>query len=332
MNNNVTVMVGSVGQGVHRSTDGGETWSRASVGQGLHSDAIVRALAVNPENSREIFCGTDLGLYKSSDAGAMWGRVDSMLNNYCVWSLAIDGSNPEIIFAGTGTPTPATIFRSTDGGTTWSQMQVDIAEDCPAVGVPRVTGFAIDPTNPKSIWAGIEVDGIRHSADGGDTWSRVGEEIPNMDLHNVAVVLGPPKRVFAVVNNDAYFSEDEGESWSSVGVGEKFPLTYTRGFSASPANGKTIFFTIGDATPGMTGAIMRSDDTGTTWEAVPLPDDPNSAMWVVNLQAWDPEVVFAGSRYGYLYRSDDAGSSWARIRREFSEISSILWIPTQSPN
>ena len=218
------------------------------------------------------------------------------------------------MFAGTGTPTPAAIFRSTDGGTTWSQRPVDIAEECPAVGVPRITGFAIDPVNPKSIWAAIEVDGLRHSADGGDTWSRVGEEIPNMDLHNVAVVLGPPKRVFAVVNNDAYFSEDEGESWSSVGVGERFPLKYTRGFSASPANGKTVFFTIGDATPGMTGAVMRSDDTGTTWEAVPLPDQPNSAMWVVNLQAWDPEVVFAGSRYGYLYRSDDAGRSWARIR------------------
>ena len=51
-------------------------------------------------------------------------------------------------------------------------------------------------------------------------------------------------------------------------------------------------------------------------------------MWVVNLQPWDPDVAFAGSRYGYLYRSDDAGRSWARIRREFSEISSIVWVPT----
>lgn len=330
MNSNVTVMVGSVGQGVHRSTDGGETWSRASVGQGLHSDAIVRTLAVHPERPSEVLCGTDLGLYRSDDAGETWGRVDCELNGYCVWSIAFDRSNPGTIFAGTGTPTPCAIFRSTDGGATWSLRPAEIAEECPAVGVPRITGFAIDPLNPKSIWASIEVDGLRHSSDGGDTWDRVGQEIPNMDLHSVAVVQGPPKRVFAVVNNDAWFSEDEGESWSSVGVGEKFALRYTRGFSPSPADGQTIFFTVGDATPGLTGALMRSEDTGTTWEPVKLPDEPNSAMWVVNFQAWDPDVAFAGSRYGYLYRSDDAGRSWARIRREFSEISSIVWVPTEA--
>ena len=330
MRKDVTVLVGSVGQGVHRSTDGGETWRRLSIGQGFHSDAIVRALAVNPADSREVLCGTDLGLYRSGDSGASWARVDSALNSYCVWSLAVDQSNPKVMFAGTGTPTPARIFRSTDAGLTWDERPVDIADECPAVGVPRVTGIAIDPDNPRSIWASIEVDGLRHSADGGDTWSRVGEDIPNMDLHGVAVVSGPPKRVFAVVNNDAYFSEDNGESWESVRVGETFPWTYTRGFCASPADGKTVFFTIGDATPGRTGAVMRSNDVGTTWEAVTLPDQPNSAMWVVNLQPWDPEVVFAGSRYGYLYRSDDTGRSWTRIWREFSEISSILWVPTES--
>ena len=332
MNNNVTVMVGSVGQGVHRSTDGGETWSRISVGQGLHSDAIVRTLAVHPTNALEILCGTDLGLYKSVDSGASWSRVDSALNNFCVWSLAIDPNNSKVIFAGPGTPTPARIFRSTDGGLTWSQRPMDVADECAAVGVPRITGIAIDRDNPLSIWAGIEVDGLRHSADGGDTWSRVGESIPNMDFHNVSVASGPPKRGFAIVNNGAYFSEDEGESWESVRASENFPWTYSRGVCSSPANGKTLFVTIGDSTPGSDGAVMRSDDTGMTWKRVPLPDQPNSAMWVINLQVWDPEVVFAASRYGYLYRSDDSGHSWSRIGREFSEISSIIWVPSQSPN
>jgi hypothetical protein len=50
-------------------------------------------------------------------------------------------------------------------------------------------------------------------------------------------------------------------------------------------------------------------------------------MWVVNSQPFDPQVVFAGSRYGYLYRSDDGGDSWQKLWREFSEISSITWIP-----
>jgi hypothetical protein len=40
-----------------------------------------------------------------------------------------------------------------------------------------------------------------------------------------------------------------------------------------------------------------------------------------------PAVVFAGSRYGYLYRSDDGGESWTKLWREFSEISSVIWVP-----
>ena len=51
-------------------------------------------------------------------------------------------------------------------------------------------------------------------------------------------------------------------------------------------------------------------------------------MWVVHLQPTDPKVVFAGSRYGYLYRSDDSGDTWSKLWREFSEISSVVWIPS----
>ena len=94
-----------------------------------------------------------------------------------------------------------------------------------------------------------------------------------------------------------------------------------------PSNTNVIFFTIGDTTPGRTGTVMRSKDTGNTWESLSLPVEPNTAMWVVNAQPSDPDVVFAGSRYGYLYRSDDGGDSWAKLWREFSEISSIIWLP-----
>ena len=94
-----------------------------------------------------------------------------------------------------------------------------------------------------------------------------------------------------------------------------------------PDNPEVVFVTIGDSTPGRIGAIMRSQDTGRTWDSLPLPVQPNAAMWVVNVQNSDPEVVFAGSRYGYLYRSDNGGDSWRKLWREFSEISSVLSIP-----
>ena len=72
---------------------------------------------------------------------------------------------------------------------------------------------------------------------------------------------------------------------------------------------------------------MRTKDAGKTWENFPLPVPPNTAMWVVHLQPVDPNIVFAGSRYGYLYRSNDGGDTWRKLEREFSEISSVLWLP-----
>ena len=99
-----------------------------------------------------------------------------------------------------------------------------------------------------------------------------------------------------------------------------------RGIMVKPDNPQTIFVTIGDTTPGRNGTVMRSTDTGKTWQNLSLPVQPNKAMWVVNAQPFNPQVIFAGSRYGYLYRSDDGGESWSKLWREFSEI-----LPLASP-
>ena len=327
MSNVKTVLVGTVGQGIMRSGDGGESWGRVGITSGLHSDALVRDLANHPDRPGIVFAGTDKGLYRSEDAGQMWQLVDTPMSGSSVWAVTIDNADSKLMFAGTGTPDPCGVFRSTDGGKTWEQRPVDIAEECPNVGVPRVTGIAIDPTNHRDIWVGLEVDGLRHSSDAGDTWESINGAIPNPDVHNVAVAGGPPKTVVVVVNNDVYTSNDNGANWDRLGIREVFPMTYPRGIMVQPESPNVIFVTIGDTTPGRTGTIMRTKDTGKTWENLALPVEPNTAMWTVNIQTTDPKVVFAGSRYGYLYRSDDGGDSWNKVWREFSEISSVMWLP-----
>ena len=322
-----TILVGTVGQGIMRSADGGENWGRIGIGAGLHSDAMVRTLLNTPTSPEIIFAGTDKGLVRSDDAGKTWHQVDSPMNDYTVWALAADPGDPNLIFAGTGTPTPAALFRSSDAGKTWEKSSMEAAAECPNVGVPRVTGIAVDPMTHSDVWVGLEVDGLRHSSDGGDTWETINGAIPNPDVHNVAVAGGPPKTVVVVVNNDVYTSTNNGGNWDRLGIKEVFPYTYPRGILVQPGNSNNIFVTIGDSTPGRVGTVMRSQDTGKTWKNLPLPVEPNSAMWVVNAQAAEPQVMFAGSRYGYMYRSEDSGDSWTKLWREFSEISSVLWVP-----
>ena len=126
-----TILVGTVGQGVLRSADGGETWGRIGIGAGLHSDALVRSLLNTPTSPEIVFAGTDKGLYRSGDAGQTWKPVDSPMNSYAVWALATDPGDPNLMFAGTGTPTPAVLFRSSDAGKTWEKRPMEVAAECP---------------------------------------------------------------------------------------------------------------------------------------------------------------------------------------------------------
>src|ERR1051325_3898632 len=110
---NGTILVGTVGQGVHRSVDGGETWVRAGVGQGMHSDAIVRCLSADPKQPSSVLAGSDLGLYETTDGGASWDLLDTPMNGKAIWSIA-RGKNGELL-AGTGTPNRPRLFLSKHG-------------------------------------------------------------------------------------------------------------------------------------------------------------------------------------------------------------------------
>jgi photosystem II stability/assembly factor-like uncharacterized protein len=322
-----SILVGTVGQGIMLSRDDGESWTRVSVRNGMHSDGIVRCLTSDLRSPNVVYAGTDKGLYRSDDGGGQWSLLDTPMKGSMVWSTAIDPVEPDTMFAGTGTPSTPAIYRSTDSGRNWQRLGVDIAADCPNVGIPRPTGISIDPTNHRRVWVGLEVDGVRHSADGGETWSKVNGQIPNQDVHNVLVVAGPPKVVFTVVNDDVWRSTDDGRTWTPARAREAFPWHYPRGIAVKPDDPRTVYVTLGDSTPGRIGTVMRSRDAGATWQNLALPGQPNSAMWTVSLPAAAPHMVFAASRYGYLYRSEDGGDSWRKLWREFSEVSSVLWVP-----
>src|ERR1044071_4009681 len=114
-----TILVGTVGQGIMKSADDGDSWQRVGVGMGMHSDAIVRSLVPHPKQSETVYAGTDQGLYRSEDGGEHWGLLDNPMKRSTVWSIAIDPSDPSLMFAGTGTPSTPAIYRSEDGGHSW---------------------------------------------------------------------------------------------------------------------------------------------------------------------------------------------------------------------
>jgi hypothetical protein len=135
----------SIGDGIYKSTDGGETWSRA----GLEKSERIARIAVDPRNSDTVFAAVpgalwsdspDRGLYKTTDGGKTWQQVlkGANLSTGCT-DVDIDPSNPDIMFAamwdfrrkgweyrsGGAIPTAPSasgLFRSTDGGNTWTEI------------------------------------------------------------------------------------------------------------------------------------------------------------------------------------------------------------------
>src|SRR2546426_10874837 len=120
----------------------------------MHSDAIVKCLLADPDRPETVYAGTDLGLYRTDDAGAKWERLDTSMNGSMVWSLAIDPVDPRGMFAGTGTPSTPGIYRSTDAGKTWERLALEVAAESPKGGTPRPARGAGAPLDPRRAWVG----------------------------------------------------------------------------------------------------------------------------------------------------------------------------------
>ena len=133
------------------------------------------------------------------------------------------------------------------------------------------------------------------------------------------MLVSTPREVFS--------STDVGEHWQPLGVQEHFPLPYCRSLALKADDPNVLFVANGDAPAGETGTVQRSKDRGQSWETLPLPVVPNTPMWTFATHAADPDLMVTCSHYGQVLISEDAGDSWRKVRREFSEIRALAWVP-----
>ncbi len=234
--------------GVHRSADGGTTWTRSTAG--LPHNFRINALAIDPKIPSTLYVGLNSdGLYKSVDAGKTWSLSGEALKKEILLSLAVDPSDPRVLFAGT---INNGLFKSADAGATWSQ---------PSTSRPmkdaRVSALAIDPGDTASVWAGVS-NALLRSADGGKTWT---DTMPDANYVSVkALALDPsrPERIYAGMSRDGVLrSPDGGKTWTGPGPGFwSFDVT---GIVADASNPRLVWV----ATSG--GGVFKTADGGATW-------------------------------------------------------------------
>ena len=316
-----SLCLGTAGWGVWHSPDAGRSWTRHRAPFPLNSR--IQALAAHPKDVRTIFAGGDTGLFVSRDGGARWERRGAEGALPTIWSLTIDPIHPDILFAGAR---PAAVWRSCDGGRQWEKLAVDLAREC-SIGTPFVTSIVIDPDDHRTVWIGVEIDGVLRSRDGGDTWTRLDTGLYDPDIHSVALAATRPKRLYASTAHEVFASDDLGDSWHALDIGEKWPLPYARGMAVKAGEPDVLFAGCGETTTGETGFVLRSRTRGETWEVLKLPSPPNGTMWGLATHPADADRIIAFSLFGDVYVSEDAGASWRKISREFGEIRTAAWLP-----
>jgi photosystem II stability/assembly factor-like uncharacterized protein len=313
--------VGTIGEGLWRSLDGGETFARTC--DGMFVECHVRALTAHPRDPRILYLGSEQGLFRSEDGADNWSRVESPLDRLQIWSIWLQPTAPEVMLVGT---CPARLFRSGDNGRTWKEADVRMRPDCPRIMDTRVTALCGHPDDAGTVWAGVEIDGVYRSRDSGQTWKQVGTGLSSQDIHAMAYVPGSD-RLLASTNNDVNVSLDEGDSWQPLQLREALPLPYFRGLAQRSGQPDALLLGQGDAPPGTTGLVAQSLDGGATWREAQMPGRANSTIWNFAVNVADPALVYGSSVSGQVYRSVDGGESWHRLGRDFGEIRALAWTP-----
>ena len=180
----------SYGDGIYRSDDGGKNWQNLGLKKSEHIGRVV----VDPRDSKVIYVAAegplwaaagDRGLYKTTDGGKNWKAVLTISENTGVADVAMDPSNPDILYASAyqrrrhvftlidGGPESA-IYKSTDAGATWNKLK----EGLPKVDMGRI-GLVVAPADPNVVYATVEAadkkGGIYRSTDKGATWEKRNE-------------------------------------------------------------------------------------------------------------------------------------------------------------
>jgi len=310
--------IGQVNGGVWKSDDYGRTWNPIFDGQPTQS---IGAIAVAPSDPNIVYAASgeglhrpDLsvgnGIYKSTDAGKTWTHL-GLRNGQQIPALVIDPHDPNILFAAVlghpyGPNPERGIYRSTDGGVTWTKV---LFKDDRTGGADVV----LDPKDSRVIYAslweetlgpwedGNDYDGTKgglfKSTDGGNTWKPLTKGLPDNLVHiQVAISDSDPSRLYATIA-----TKGEGTYGSGAGLG-----------------------------------VYRSDDAGENWYKAT--EDPRPALKIGGgdlpipmVDPKDPNVVYSASIV--TERSMDGGKTWMSLRgAPGGDDYQNLWINPENPN
>ncbi len=266
--------------------------------------------------------GFETQFLASRDAGQAWSNLGDLPSGL-VYSLAIDPSAPDTLFAGGFD----TMYKSTDGGAAWRATRttfpagaVQPPVPAAAISASGIVAISVDPNDSKNVYAGRSGGGIIRSEDNGESWTPANTGLPPdprlIYVTSMAVDPFQPSNVWAVLlGNGIYRSTDGGRRWSPVLLGSAVQRVVF---------GRTAGL-IYIATAGL--GLIRSTDSGRNFGLVTTISFPASSLVVDHTR---PNTLYS-SAFNSFSRSTDGGGTWESIGLAGAgNIALILQHPTDS--
>lgn len=261
-----------------------------------------------------------------------------------VWHLEPSATDPDTVLAGVE---DAALFRSSDGGATWSEVRGLREHGSGPLWQPGAGGMCLhtvcpDPRDPDGMLVAISAAGVFRTADGGATWRAanrglVSDGIPDPDaevghcVHKLARHPDRPDTVYMQKHWDVMRSDDGGDSWYDIGEGLPTDFGFVVDVHAHDPETLYVVPITSDAEhypPQGRLRVYRSRTGGTEWEPLTagLPQQHcyvNVLRDAMAVDRLDDCGIYVGTTGGQVYASADAGDTWAPIVRDLPAVLSV---------
>jgi len=316
--------IGTPGGGLWKTEDGGQVWKPIFDQEPV---ASIGAVAVAPSDPRIVYVGTGEqtpgnGVYRSADAGVTWTNI-GLHETHIITGIIVDPKNPDIVLVAAAgdhwSGAERGVYKTTDGGRNWHKTLYKDEET-------GVADIAADPDNPSVLYASLwtrpddpfstdepekkktQDAAIYKSIDQGSTWNAVeGKGLPAEPMGRIGVTVAPGTngmRVYAIVTQGLFRSEDGGASWQRSTTDPRILGNgyFSRVF-VDPKNADRVYVA--------QTSMYRSTDGGRTFEAwagAPSGDDFH-VLWI---NSANTQNMILGVDQGAIITVDggDTWSSW----------------------
>jgi photosystem II stability/assembly factor-like uncharacterized protein len=295
------------GHGVLRSVNGGATWAERNSGlANQNPQRMIKALALDPQNSSILYIGTGDGVYKSVDGALSWQKSSIGLPvGRQVFRLAMDPANSSHIFAGAA---GGEIYASSDGAQNWNFVY----DLFPGDNSYEFWDLMVAPSNSSCIIAGLG-NRVMLSKSGGAGWSDIasaelGAPYAGLPI-GVTAAFDPANAdviyigTFRTCGNLRLRSDDGGATFADI-TGALADEGVFR-IRVSPHDSQMVL-------AGLVGlGIERSYDRGATWQLHTGRPSASTAPGDFAAGVSDPSRIYIAASYS-IYRSSDGGQAWER--------------------